>query len=73
MHPSQLASVLVLAGLVVGTAAYALLIRRRVHMRRVEGRLRQLESILRVWWASREAARRTPMTRPTHSSPQTAR
>ena len=73
MHPSELASILVLAGLVLGTVAYALLIRRRVHARRVEGRLRQLESILRVWWASREAARRTPMTRATYSSPQTAR
>jgi len=73
MHPSELASILVLTGLVVGTVAYGLLIRRRVHTRRVESRLRQLESILRVWWASREAARRTPMRRATHSSPQTAR
>jgi len=73
MHPSELASLLVLAGLVVGTAAYALLIRRRVHTRRIESRLRQLESILRVWWATREAAGRMPMTRATHSSPQTAR
>ena len=73
MHPSQLASILVLAGLVVGTVAYGLLIRRRVHTRRIETRLRQLEGILRVWWASREAARRTPMTRARHSSPQTAR
>jgi hypothetical protein len=70
MQTSELASFVVLAGLIVGTAAYGLLIRRRVHVRRVNGRLRQLEGILRVWWASREAVRRTPSA---HASAQTAR
>jgi hypothetical protein len=70
MQSSELASLVVLAGLIVGTAAYGLLIRRRVHVRRVNGRLRQLESMLRVWWVSREAARRAPAPR---SGVQTAR
>jgi uncharacterized membrane protein YciS (DUF1049 family) len=70
MQSSELASFVVLAGLIVGTVAYGLLIRRRVHVRRVNRRLRQLEGMLRVWWASREAARRTPAA---HSSAQTAR
>jgi hypothetical protein len=63
MQSSELASLVVLAGLIVGTVAYGLLIRRRVHVRRVNLRLRQLEGMLRVWWASREAARRTPAPR----------
>ncbi len=70
MQTSALASLIVLAGLVVGTIEYTLLIRRRVHDRRVNGRLHQLESLLRGWWANREAAGRGS---PATSRVQTAR
>ncbi|MEP6681572.1 MAG: hypothetical protein ABJB65_08850 [Chloroflexota bacterium] len=70
MQISGLASVVVLAGLIVGAAEYALLIRRRVHERRINGRLRQLETLLRGWWANREAVGRGPATA---SRVQTAR
>jgi hypothetical protein len=61
---SELESLVVLAGLIVGTTAYSLLIRRRMHARRrIDNRLRQLEGVLRVWWASRDAARRAPTVR----------
>jgi hypothetical protein len=64
MPSSELESLVALAGLIVGTVAYSLLLRRRVQARRrVDGRLRQLEAVLRVWWASREAARRAPSAR----------
>ncbi|MDQ2933409.1 MAG: hypothetical protein M3R49_00240 [Chloroflexota bacterium] len=64
MPSSELESLVVLAGLIVGTVAYSLLVRRRVQTRRrIAGRLRQLEAVLRVWWASREAARRAPTAR----------
>lgn len=70
MQSSELVSLVVLAGLIVGTTEYALLIRRRVHDRRVNGRLHQLESLLRGWWANREAAGRGS---PTTSRVQAAR